>query len=198
MARYDLPDELQRRDSTGRSSPASGPSTSRTSPSSGGPRRTKACRFTAKVDRLEWLGSELFVHFEVPKNREASTVEPASREVAGELREAGVREEHEALTVARIDPASEISEGDDAEFWLDTSPRALLRRRHRREPRAARGPGARRRAVVALGHTPPTARVRVPDKGLGRVAAMEADVAVPFVERRALPAPVRTDLRLSG
>jgi multiple sugar transport system ATP-binding protein len=76
--------------------------------------------FRTKVDRLEWLGAELFVHFEVPKNRESST-STGLREVAGELREIGVREEHEALTIARIDPASEIADGDDVELWLDTS-----------------------------------------------------------------------------
>ena len=76
--------------------------------------------FRTKVDRLEWLGAELFVHFQVPKNRDAST-SSGLREVAGELREIGVREEHEALTIARIDPASEISEGDEVELWLDTS-----------------------------------------------------------------------------
>jgi multiple sugar transport system ATP-binding protein len=76
--------------------------------------------FRTKVDRLEWLGAELFVHFEVPKNRDSST-STGLREVAGELREIGVREEHEALTIARIDPASEITEGDDVELWLDTS-----------------------------------------------------------------------------
>ena len=76
--------------------------------------------FRAKVDRLEWLGAELFVHFQVPKKRETST-SSGLREVAGELRELGVREEHEALTIARIDPASEISEGDEVELWLDTS-----------------------------------------------------------------------------
>ena len=29
-------------------------------------------------------------------------------------------QEHDELTIARIDPASEISEGNEAEFWLDT------------------------------------------------------------------------------
>jgi multiple sugar transport system ATP-binding protein len=40
--------------------------------------------------------------------------------VAEELSDAGVRQEHDELTIARIDPASEISEGSEAEFWLDT------------------------------------------------------------------------------
>jgi multiple sugar transport system ATP-binding protein len=81
--------------------------------------REDGVSFSARVSRLEWLGAELFAHFEVPKNREAST-SSGLRAVADELREIGVREEHEALTIARIDPASEIAEGDEAELWLDT------------------------------------------------------------------------------
>jgi multiple sugar transport system ATP-binding protein len=71
------------------------------------------------VERLEWLGSELFAHFHVEKETDRSA--SGLRDVADELEEAGVREEHESLTVARIDPASDIGEGDEATFWLDTS-----------------------------------------------------------------------------
>jgi multiple sugar transport system ATP-binding protein len=71
------------------------------------------------VDRLEWLGSELFAHFDVEK--ETDRAASGLREVAGELQESGVRAEHESLTVARIDPASDIAEGADATFWLDTT-----------------------------------------------------------------------------
>jgi multiple sugar transport system ATP-binding protein len=81
--------------------------------------RAGGVAFRARVDRLEWLGSELFAHFSVSKaGREMSS---GLREVATELGEAGVRAEHEELVVARIDPASDIAEGDEAEFWLDTS-----------------------------------------------------------------------------
>jgi multiple sugar transport system ATP-binding protein len=76
-------------------------------------------RFTSRVDRLEWLGSELFAHFDVEKASQRSG--SGLSDVAEELQDAGVRAEHEALTVARIDPASDIAEGDDATFWLDTS-----------------------------------------------------------------------------
>jgi multiple sugar transport system ATP-binding protein len=82
--------------------------------------RRGGAQFTATVERLEWLGSELFAHFSVEKRTEG---EGASglRDVADELEEAGVRAEHEAQTVARIDPASDIAVGDEAEFWLDTT-----------------------------------------------------------------------------
>jgi multiple sugar transport system ATP-binding protein len=75
-------------------------------------------RFEATVDVLEWLGSDLFVHFSV----ERGAVEARGlSEVADELQEAGVRHADEALTVARIDPASDIAAGDTIELWVDTA-----------------------------------------------------------------------------
>ena len=66
---------------------------------------------------LEWLGSDLFVHFSV----ERGTVEARGlSEVADELQEAGVRHADETLTVARIDPASDIAAGDTIALWVDT------------------------------------------------------------------------------
>jgi multiple sugar transport system ATP-binding protein len=83
--------------------------------------RAEGIGFTAKVDRLEWLGSELFVYFKVTRQGAREGASTGLREVASELREAGVREEQEELTVARIDPVSDVAEGDDAEFWIDTN-----------------------------------------------------------------------------
>jgi hypothetical protein len=45
----------------------------------------------------------------------------AASEIAGELQDAGVRAEHESLTVARIGPASDITQGTEATFWLNTA-----------------------------------------------------------------------------
>ena len=87
----------------------------------GSAQRDEGIRFGAKVDRLEWLGSELFVYFQVAREGAREGASSGLREVASELREAGVREEQEELTVARIDPASDVAEGDDAEFWIDTN-----------------------------------------------------------------------------
>jgi multiple sugar transport system ATP-binding protein len=81
--------------------------------------RAEGIRFTAKVDRLEWLGSELYVYFNVAREGAREATSSGLRDVASELREAGVREEQEELTVARIDPASDIAEGDDAAFWIN-------------------------------------------------------------------------------
>jgi len=83
--------------------------------------RAEGIRFTAKVDRLEWLGSELFVYFKVTRQGAREGASSGLREVASELREAGVRAEEEEQTVARIDPASDVADGDDAEFWIDTN-----------------------------------------------------------------------------
>jgi multiple sugar transport system ATP-binding protein len=66
---------------------------------------------------LEWLGSELFAHFSVQREASASSLD----EVADELGDAGVRRAHEALTVARIDPASAVQQGDEAEFVIDVT-----------------------------------------------------------------------------
>jgi multiple sugar transport system ATP-binding protein len=79
--------------------------------------RDDTARFTAQVDMLEWLGSELFAHFSVQREASASSLD----EVADELGDAGVRRAHEALTVARIDPASAVQQGDEAEFVIDVT-----------------------------------------------------------------------------
>ena len=83
--------------------------------------RAEGIHFTAKVDRLEWLGSELYVYFMVTRQGALEGASTGLREVASALREAGVREEQEELTAARIDPASDLAEGDDADFWIDIS-----------------------------------------------------------------------------
>src|SRR2546423_609172 len=83
--------------------------------------RAEGIRFTAKVDRLEWLGSELFVYFMVTRQGGRGGASTGLREVASELREAGGREGQEELTRRGIDPASAGAEGDDAGFWIDTN-----------------------------------------------------------------------------
>src|SRR5689334_3037396 len=122
MAEFDLPDDLQDRAGTlnGRQLLAGiRPEHFDDVALIGRRQRSDGVRFSARVDRLEWLGSELYAHFRVAK--EAISIESSGlRDVAEELGEAGVRQEHDELTIARIDPASEISEGCDAEFWLDT------------------------------------------------------------------------------
>jgi multiple sugar transport system ATP-binding protein len=80
--------------------------------------RNEGARFTARIDLLEWLGSDLFAHFSVSRGDASSR---GLSDVADELSDAGVRPAHDELTVARIDPASEVAQGDEAEFWLDVT-----------------------------------------------------------------------------
>ena len=80
----------------------------------------EAVRFRARIDVLEWLGSELYAHFPVSRGDGLARQRSNLHDVADELAEAGVRTPEEQLTVARIDPASEVTEGEEADIWLDT------------------------------------------------------------------------------
>jgi multiple sugar transport system ATP-binding protein len=77
--------------------------------------RTYGITFPATVDVVESLGSEKFVYF----NKELGTVETA--ELAELAQDAG-RAEGGATAetvVARLDPATQITEGQDTELWVD-------------------------------------------------------------------------------
>ncbi len=80
----------------------------------------EAVRFRARIDVLEWLGSELYAHFHVTRGDRSGRERTSLHDVADELAEIGVRAPEEQLTVARIDPASEVTEGKEADIWLDT------------------------------------------------------------------------------
>ncbi len=73
--------------------------------------------FTASVDVIEWLGSELFAHFEV----EGSAAEELT-DLAADLEKVAIgrKGEDHADVVARLDVRSEAREGQDVELWLDT------------------------------------------------------------------------------
>jgi multiple sugar transport system ATP-binding protein len=69
--------------------------------------------FKTKVDVVEWLGSELYVHFEVGQDTDVAELADVSDLGTVEIPGAS------GDVVARIDPASGLSKGDDAELWLD-------------------------------------------------------------------------------
>jgi multiple sugar transport system ATP-binding protein len=74
--------------------------------------------FRSKVDLIESLGSELYVHFTV----EHEGVE--SQELAELAQDAGTADVpggDEGAVVARLDAASNVRQGQEAELWLDTS-----------------------------------------------------------------------------
>ena len=75
-------------------------------------------RFRATVDVLEWLGAELYAHFSV--GSEESIQSAALRELnedsgAAQARGGG----EEGPVVARLDAASAVMKGQEAELWFD-------------------------------------------------------------------------------
>jgi len=71
--------------------------------------------FKAKIKLIESLGSELFAHFALeqdPNQIDKTTTEAGLDELSGSSLD---------TIVARLDPASKIKRGDEAELWLDPS-----------------------------------------------------------------------------
>ncbi len=69
--------------------------------------------FKTKVDVVEWLGSELYVHFEVGQDTDVAELADISDLGTVEVPATG------GDVVARIDPASNLRKGEEAELWLD-------------------------------------------------------------------------------
>jgi multiple sugar transport system ATP-binding protein len=69
--------------------------------------------FKAKVDVVEWLGSELYVHFQV--GEDAGVADLADVSDLGTVEVPGASGD----VVARIDPVSGLTKGQEAELWLD-------------------------------------------------------------------------------
>ena len=85
-----------------------------------GEARDRGHTFNAHVDVVESMGSELYVHFTVDTDQSIESQE--LRELAedaggGEVPSAG----EEGRIVARLDPASNVTEGQDAELWVDAT-----------------------------------------------------------------------------
>jgi MalK-like protein len=80
-----------------------------------GPIRHSGITFPATIDVVESLGSEKFVYF----SKELGSVETA--ELAELARDSGRADTGSSAetVVARIDPATRITEGQDAELWVD-------------------------------------------------------------------------------
>jgi multiple sugar transport system ATP-binding protein len=86
----------------------------------GGGLREKGATFRAKVDVLESLGSELYAHFSIGGEAEVESQE--LQELAADAGAHDVpRAGGEGHTVARLDPSSEVREGQELELWLDAS-----------------------------------------------------------------------------
>src|SRR3954454_17574584 len=74
--------------------------------------------FTAKIDLVESMGSELYAHFSV----EHGGVESEElEELAQDSGAADVPGGGTDSVVARLDPASGVKQGQESELWVDTS-----------------------------------------------------------------------------
>ena len=77
-------------------------------------------KFRTTIDVLESMGSELYAHFSVTSDasiQSAELRELAEDSGAGEVPGAG----EAGAVVARLDPASQVREGQEAELWLDAT-----------------------------------------------------------------------------
>ena len=89
--------------------------------------------FRANIEVVEAMGSELYAHFAVSSDISVESDELrelAADAGAGDVPSSG-REGH---IVARLDPASKVREGEEAELWVDASQAAPVRARHGRQP----------------------------------------------------------------
>jgi multiple sugar transport system ATP-binding protein len=80
--------------------------------------RSSGATFKAKVDVVESMGSELYAYFEVGSD---ATVESAELAELAEDSGAGEVPGDQGQIVARLDAASEVKHGEEAEVWFDAS-----------------------------------------------------------------------------
>ncbi len=85
-----------------------------------GDARDRGNTFTAKIDVLESMGSELYAHFSVESDQTIESDELrelAEDSGAGEVPGGG----EEGAIVARLEAASKAAEGSDLELWVDAT-----------------------------------------------------------------------------
>jgi multiple sugar transport system ATP-binding protein len=116
-----------------------------------GEARDRGCTFNAHIDVVESMGSELYVHFTVDTDQSIESQE--LRELAedaggGEVPSAG----EEGRIVARLDPASNVTEGKDAELWVDATRLILF------DPEDGRNLTTERQGPPATGGQSPAGR----------------------------------------
>jgi multiple sugar transport system ATP-binding protein len=85
-----------------------------------GEARNRGTVFRANIEVLESLGSELYAHFTVESEQRIESQE--LRELAEDAGGGEVpMEGEEGRIVARLDPASSVRAGQEAEMWVDAS-----------------------------------------------------------------------------
>jgi multiple sugar transport system ATP-binding protein len=80
--------------------------------------RDRGTTFRAHIEVVEAVGSELYAHFSVTSDESMESDqlrELAEDAGAGEVPSSG----EEGRIVARLDPASQVREGEEAELWVD-------------------------------------------------------------------------------
>jgi multiple sugar transport system ATP-binding protein len=83
-----------------------------------GDKRNQGIVFRTRIEVVESLGSELYAHF----NLESEGVQSQElQELAEDAGTADVPGAGEGKVVARLDAASGVQEGQEAELWLDTT-----------------------------------------------------------------------------
>jgi multiple sugar transport system ATP-binding protein len=80
-------------------------------------RPANAACFKAKVDVIEWMGSEVFVYFPVGRGEHADQLAELAQELDQSVEVPGAEDQ----VVARLDADSKVSEGEEAELWFDPS-----------------------------------------------------------------------------
>ena len=82
--------------------------------------RVRGATFPARIDVIEWMGSELFAYLPIPKG--AQQRQAGLAELARELEQEDLHSDSdESQLVARLDPASQVREGEQAQLWVDTT-----------------------------------------------------------------------------
>jgi multiple sugar transport system ATP-binding protein len=109
-----------------------------------GDKKDQGVTFSAPIEVVESLGSELYAHF----NLEHSGVESQElQELAEDAGTAEVPGSGEGKVVARLDAASGVQQGQESELWLDTSKLHFFRT----DGAAIRGDGAAPAAAATDG-----------------------------------------------
>jgi len=80
--------------------------------------KDRGTTFTATIDLVESMGSEKYAYFSV---KGESVESDELRELAEDAGTSEVPSSGEGLVVARLDAASEVERGKDAELWVDST-----------------------------------------------------------------------------
>jgi multiple sugar transport system ATP-binding protein len=86
----------------------------------GGDARAEGATFRTTIDLVESMGAEQYAYFQVQETGQGIESDQL-RELAEDAGTAEVPSSGEGQVVARIEAASSIRRGDEAELWLDTS-----------------------------------------------------------------------------